>query len=81
MTMRITVAFGLIALLSLQGRPLRAQPTVISDLVEAKAVVESVNLNSRMVLLQDDKGDLETIIASPGGAQSWPRCIAATTSW
>jgi hypothetical protein len=65
MTMRITVAFGLIALLSLQGRPLRAQPTVISDLVEAKAVVESVDLNSRMVLLRDDQGDLGTIIASP----------------
>ncbi len=49
----------------LQSTVLSAQPIVISDLVEGKAVVESVDQKSRTVLLRDDHGDLETIIASP----------------
>ena len=49
----------------LQSTVLSAQPIVISDLVEGKAVVELVDQKSRTVLLRDDHGDLETIIASP----------------
>jgi hypothetical protein len=45
--------------------PLHAEPVVISDLVEAKAVVESVDMKRRTVLLRDDSGELDTIIASP----------------
>ena len=57
-------------LIGLHGAPLRAQPVVISDLVEAKARVESVDQKTREVLLRGDNGELETIVASPAGAES-----------
>ena len=56
---------GVLMLASLGLSRLAAQPVVISDLAEAKAIVESVDLKSRTVLLRDDNGDLETITASP----------------
>lgn len=62
---RFLVAGGGVALASLGPSPLAAQPVVISDLLEGKAVVKLVDLKSRTVLLRDDHGDLETIIASP----------------
>jgi hypothetical protein len=62
---RFLVAGGGVALASLGPSSLVAQPVVMSDLVEAKAVAESVDLKSRTVLLRDEHGDLETIIASP----------------
>jgi hypothetical protein len=62
---RFLVAWSGVVLASLGASSLAAQPVVISDLVEGKAVVESVDLKSRTVLLRDDHGDLETIIASP----------------
>jgi hypothetical protein len=58
-------ALGTAVFLGLHGVPLRAQPVVISDLVEAKARVESVDQKTREVLLRDDNGELETIVASP----------------
>ena len=45
--------------------PLHAEPVVISDLVEAKAIVESVHMKSRVVLLRGDGGELDTIVAGP----------------
>ena len=45
--------------------PLHAAPVVISDLVEAKAVVELVDMTTRTVLLRDDSGELDSVIASP----------------
>ena len=45
--------------------PLHAAPVVISDLVEAKAVVESVDIKKRTVQLRDDSGELDSIIAGP----------------
>jgi hypothetical protein len=53
-----------IVLASLGPSSLAAQPVVVSDLVEGKAVVESF-VQSCTALLRDDHGDLETIIASP----------------
>ena len=51
--------------MSFHGAPLRAQPVVISDLIEAKAIVELVDLRSRTVLLRGDQGELDTLIVSP----------------
>ena len=48
---------------------LHAEPVVISDLVEAKALVESVDMKTRAVLLRGDSGELDTIIAGTGRAQ------------
>src|SRR6185437_6236793 len=61
----ILVALGTMVFIGLHGAPLRAQPVVISDLVEAKARVESVDQKTREVLLRGDNGELETIVASP----------------
>lgn len=54
------VALGTMVFVGLHGTALRAQPVVISDLVEAKAVVESVDQKTRMVLLRGDHGELDT---------------------
>ena len=62
---RFLVAWSGVVLASVGASSLVAQPVVISDLVEGKAVVESVDLKNRTVLLRDGHGDLETIIASP----------------
>jgi hypothetical protein len=62
---RTALTLATAVLLGLPATTLRAQPVVINDLVEAKAIVESVDLTSRTVLLRGDHGDLETIIASP----------------
>jgi hypothetical protein len=59
------VTLGTMVFIGLHGAPLRAQPVVISDLVEAKARVESVDQKTREVLLRGDNGELETIVASP----------------
>jgi hypothetical protein len=59
------VALGTMVFVGLHGTALHAQPVVISDLVEAKALVESVDQKTRMVLLRGDHGELDTIIASP----------------
>ena len=45
--------------------PLHAAPVVISDLVEAKAMVELVDMKTRAVQLRDDGGELDSIIAGP----------------
>jgi hypothetical protein len=67
MTLLIRTALGLgtVCMMGFHGTTLNAQPVVISDLIEAKAIVESVDLKSRTVLLRDDQGDLVTIFASP----------------
>jgi hypothetical protein len=62
---RSLINYGIIALVSLGARSVIAQPVVISDLFEAKATVESVDLRTRVVLLRDDDGGLESVIASP----------------
>ena len=59
------VTLGTMVFIGLHGAPLRAQPVVISDLVEAKARVELVDQKTREVLLRGDNGELETIVASP----------------
>jgi hypothetical protein len=53
------------AVLAGLGAPANAQPVVISDLIEAKAIAETVDQQTRMVLLRGDNGDLETIVVSP----------------
>jgi hypothetical protein len=58
-------ALGTMICVCLPGTALRAQPVVISDLVEARALVESVDQKTRVVLLRGDHGELDTIIASP----------------
>ena len=63
--LRILINYGTIALVSFDVQSLVAQPTVINDLFEAKATVESVDLRTRVVLLREDNGDLESVIASP----------------
>ena len=50
---------------ALHGAGLSAQPVTISDLIEAHAIVESVDQRSRTVLLRDDQGELETVVVSP----------------
>jgi hypothetical protein len=62
---RSILALGVAGAVGLYVTALNAQPVVISDLVEAKAIVESVDLTSRMVLIRDDQGNFDTIIASP----------------
>lgn len=59
---RALLAVGAAMLLQM---PLHAQPVVINDLVEAKAIVESVDMKTRKVLLRGDNGELDTIVASP----------------
>ena len=59
------LALGVIAFASLRDAPLGAQPVVVSDLIEAKAIVESVDLKTREILLRGDQGELETIMVSP----------------
>jgi hypothetical protein len=63
--MRTLINYWAIAHVSFGTGSLTAQPVVISDLFEAKATVESVDLRTRVVLLRDDNGDLESVIASP----------------
>jgi hypothetical protein len=62
LTARSLLAFGAAMLAQV---PLHAEPVVISDLVEAKAIVESVDMKTRVVLLRGDGGELDTIIAGP----------------
>lgn len=62
---RTLLALGVIALVNPRYAPLAAQPVVVSDLIEAKAIVESVDLKTREVLLRGDHGELETIMVSP----------------
>jgi hypothetical protein len=64
-TSQTLMAVGATILAGLHGSPSFAQPVVISDLIEAKAIVESVDQKSRTVLLRGDHGELDTIIASP----------------
>jgi hypothetical protein len=49
----------------LHGTGLSAQPVGISELAEGRAIVESVDQQSRTVLLRDDHGELETSVVSP----------------
>ena len=62
--LRTLLGLGVAALLGLPAAS-RAQHVVSSDLIEAKAVVELVDLKSRTVLLRGDDGELATIVASP----------------
>ena len=62
LTARSLLAFGAAMLAQV---PLHAEPVVISDLVEAKAIVESVDMKTRVVLLRGDGGELDTIVAGP----------------
>ena len=62
--LRTLFGLSVAALLALPAAS-KAQPVVSSDLVEAKAIVESVDLKSRTVLLRGDDGELATIVASP----------------
>ena len=61
-TARFLLALGAAMLAQV---PLRAEPVVISDLVEAKAMVKSVDVKTRVVLLRGDGGELDTIVAGP----------------
>jgi hypothetical protein len=72
---RSLLEFGVAALLGLPAAS-RAQPVVSNDLIEAKAIVESVDLKSRTVLLRGDDGELATIVASPEvHTTCWSACI------
>lgn len=62
---RTLLELSVAALLGLPVAASGAQPVVSNDLVEAKAIVESVDLKSRTVLLRGDDGELATIVASP----------------
>ena len=62
LTARSVLALGAAMLAQV---PLLAEPVVISDLVEAKAIVESLDMKTRVVLLRGDSGELDTIVASP----------------
>ena len=62
---RSLFVLGVVSATGFHATTSRAQPVVINDLVEAKAIVESVDLRSRMVLIRDDQGRLDTIMASP----------------
>jgi hypothetical protein len=62
---RSLLALGVASVIGVHATTLRSQPVVINDLVEAKAIVESVDVTSRMVLIRDDQGRLDTIVASP----------------
>jgi hypothetical protein len=62
--LRTLLGLGVAASLGLPAAS-RAQPVVSNDLFEVKAVVESVDLKSRTVLLRGDDGELATIVASP----------------
>lgn len=65
MMRRALIILATTMLAGLHAAPSGAQPVVISDLIEAKAIVESVDQKSRMVLLRGDHGELDTVIASP----------------
>ena len=62
---RALIILGTTMLAVLRVAPLGAQPVVIGDLIEAHAIVESVDQKSRMVLLRGDHGELETVVVSP----------------
>ena len=65
-TLRTALALGVATLLSLHTATSRAQPVVINDLIEAKAIIESVDLQSRTVLLRGDHGELEPVAGGTG---------------
>jgi hypothetical protein len=57
---------ALAALLAASAMPAAAQqPVVVNDLIEARATVESVDQASRKVLLRDDYGQFDTVVAGP----------------
>lgn len=62
---KIVTGFGATVLVSAAAASLNAQPTVMDNTIEARAMVESVDQTQRSVLLRGEHGELDTIIAGP----------------